>query len=453
MLTPCTAVERSVQQHLVVSQSSTIYVACSGGRDSMALLAACHHLKLPITVIHINHQLQAPSVDWQRLVEAFCAERQIACVSLTLDWAVQEIDASHVNEQLARQARYQAIAQHVEDHAVIALAHHADDQAETMLLNLCQGTGVDGLVGMQPLALQQEFGKPLWLWRPLLAVSRDDITQFVHQQHIPYVDDPTNLGDANRRAWLRQAITPQLKQAFPALLDNLNRTAQNLADAKAILTAQSETDLQCCQLDSGWTAYQQRIDITAWQRLGQPRAMAVLRKWLKGTEKFPPSRQFVEQVYRLATQTNTDQQAILQWQGIHIRRYQQVLYRLDNDYLTINKGLSETSAVWSRLQNQLPEIIPRHADKPVDLTAFTIRRVLPNERFERLGNDYHEPFKKLCQRQHIPSWERDWAWVLILPNQPDVPLVLLLPSLSIWLAGAKGLGVDGSAPCPLRLLP
>lgn len=398
---------------------SIIYLACSGGRDSMALLHICYQLQLPIHVIHINHNLQKPSDDWQKLVENFCTTRQIPINSVKIDWQKFNIhNKTTVNEQLARQVRYQSICQIVENNAIIALAHHADDQTETILMNLCQGTGVSGLAGMQALSQQQEFGQTLNLWRPLLTVSRDEISQFVLENHIPYVDDPTNIGENNRRAWLRQHIIPNLKQQFSGLLHNIARTGENMADIKKIVAYQAEQDLKHCQIQQNWTIYQQQLSIKLLKQLPKERCFAVLRLWITGDEKFSPNRQLIEQVFHLIQQKNPEQQTLIQWQGFHIRRYQDNLYLFDKYFSQYCLNFHDKNFVFEFVQLQFSQKIT------------SIRRILPAEKFQRQDKDFHEPFKKICQRLYIPTWERALAWVVL---QYEKPLAIWLPSQIIVL--------------------
>ncbi|EBL5661089.1 tRNA lysidine(34) synthetase TilS, partial [Salmonella enterica subsp. enterica serovar Enteritidis] len=245
------------------------------------------------------------------------------------------------NEQQARTARYHAIIQIAGENAIVALAHHANDQVETLLMNLCQGTGLAGLTGMTAFGVQHEFGKPIWLWRPLLGVTRDEISDFVAAQHIPFVDDPTNFGVANQRAFLRNQILPLLDERFHKVVQNITRTQQNLTEAQRIVDDQCQQDLALCQRSNSWTSHQQCLHIPNLKSLSQARRFNLLHHWVKGSQKFAPTRQLIVQIEQLLQLAQTDQQAILQWQGIEIRKYRDTLYRLDADYVKAIHGKSD----------------------------------------------------------------------------------------------------------------
>ena len=433
------------QPHL----TKTIYIACSGGRDSMALLVACQKLQLPIHVIHVNHQLQQVSDQWQQLVETYCQTHAIDCDSVCIDWQAQQIQnatSDTINEQQARTARYQAMIDIAGENAVIALAHHANDQAETLLMNLCQGTGLSGLTGMAAFGRQQEFGQAVWLWRPLLTVTRDEISEFVEQQGVPYVDDPTNSGMDNQRAFLRNQILPLLNGRFNKVAQNITRTQRNLAEAQSIVEEQYRNDLALCQLPSGWTPYQQRLKVTCLTALDVARRFNLLHQWVKGAQKFAPSRQFIEQIEQLLQSSQPDQQAILQWQGIEIRKYRHVLYRLAPAYVNAIHSQSASSAV---SVNFLPNFG----------LSLAVRPVLPNELFQLLPQPFHQSFKKICQRFELPSWERQFAKVVVIDleknnltqSQQQARLALLLPNGSFWLTDACKVELPTDAPCPWQL--
>ena len=478
------AIEQSYQTHINPhpKAATKIYIACSGGRDSMALLFACQQLQLPIHVIHINHKLQKVSDDWQQLVEGYCHKHHIGYDSVCIDWQSQQVYAAdstisqeqqvneqqvskqqaneqQVNEQQARTARYHAIIQIAGENAIVALAHHANDQVETLLMNLCQGTGLAGLTGMTAFAVQHEFGKPIWLWRPLLGVTRDEISDFVAAQHIPYVDDPTNFGMANQRAFLRNQILPLLGERFHKVVQNITRTQQNLTEAHHIVEEQYQQDLALCQWSNGWTIHRQCLHIPNLKSLSQARRFNLLHHWVKGSQKFAPTRQLIVQIEQLLQSAQTDQQAILQWQGIEIRKYRDTLYRLDTDYVKAIHGKSD-----NRVLANLAADVGLSEELSVGLSlelALASRAVLPNESFQLLSQSFHQSFKKICQRFDIPSWERQFAKVVILDDNNENVLTasqtpkrfaLLLPNISVWLADAGELNLATQAPCPWHLV-
>lgn len=464
------AIKQSYQTHINThSKAATkIYIACSGGRDSMALLFACQQLQLPIHVIHINHKLQKISDDWQQLVEGYCHKHHIDYDSVCIDWQSQQVygadstisqeqqvGTQQVNEQQARTARYHAIMQIAGENAIVALAHHANDQVETLLINVCQGTGLAGLTGMTAFGVQHEFGKPIWLWRPLLGVTRDEISDFVAAQPIPYVDDPTNFGVANQRAFLRNQILPLLDERFHKVVQNITRTQQNLTEAQRIVEEQYQQDLALCQWSNGWTSHQQCLHIPNLTSLSQARRFNLLHRWVKGSQKFAPTRQLIVQIEQLLQAVQTDQQAILQWQGIEIRKYRDTLYRLDADYVKAIHSKSD-----NRVLANLTADVGLSEELSLELVLAS-RAVLPNESFQLLSQSFHQSFKKLCQRFDIPSWERQFAKVVIMNvNKEKAPIVsqtpsrfaLLLPNTSVWLADASELNLATQAPCPWQLV-
>ena len=433
------SVQRSYQQIIAPIQPQTLYIACSGGRDSMALLFACHQLQLPIQVIHINHRIQAISDSWQQLVEQFCQQRHIPFHSVALTW---DKPLSSINEQDARQARYQAMLSITGANAIIATAHHANDQVETLLLNLCQGTGINGLVGMNEFSEQQEFGEPVWLWRPLLNVSREQISDFVQTHHLPYVDDPTNtmatIDSGNQRAFLREYVMPLLVTRFDNVIGNMRRTQTNLTEAREIINEQMVQDLAHCQIGED-DDYQQRLSITQLQALSAARRYQLLHHWVKGLQKFAPARQIIEQIDALILSINPEQQAIIGWQGYQVRRYRNTLYRLSPSYVVLlhdSTNFNPLLLKTPKLPPSYPQVLPdSYLPDNYLPDNYQVRRLQANEKLQRWGYRYHEPFKKICQRLGVPSWERPLARVVV-DSDTQRDMALLLPSHWLWLAAA-----------------
>ena len=229
-------------------------VALSGGADSTALLCACA-ARWPgqVRAVHVHHGLQAAADGF----EAHC--RQL-CAQLDVPLAVCHVDAraaaGQSPEDAARRARYAALTDAVRrnwpDAKAIALAQHADDQVETLLIALSRGAGLPGLSAM-PAHWQR--GGVQW-HRPLLRVAGVDVRQWLMAQGQPWVEDPSNSDLQYTRNRIRAEVLPALAQALPACRDTFARSAAHAAQAQALLDELAAEELE---------------------RLGLPLAIAPLR--------------------------------------------------------------------------------------------------------------------------------------------------------------------------------
>jgi tRNA(Ile)-lysidine synthase len=204
-----------------------IVVALSGGRDSMVLLDALMSLAgewpMALSAAHVHHGLSAHADAWAEFCAGACAARN---VPLTVHRVRIARAGGESLEAAARAARYAALA--ALDADLIALAHHADDQAETMLLQLLRGAGPPGLAAM-PLSRSPAAGPELF--RPLLAVPRSTIDAYARARVLAFVDDESNVNTGVKRNFIRHEIAPRLKAAFPGYPATLLRAAAHQADA------------------------------------------------------------------------------------------------------------------------------------------------------------------------------------------------------------------------------
>lgn len=314
-----------------------IWLACSGGRDSLALAALCvqlyRHGKLPFLpqLLHVNHHLQAASGAWAQHVANWAKAQNIPC-------RILQAQVNGRDEQAARQARYDAMRRQLNQDDVLLLAHHADDQAETVLMRLIQGAGVNGLSGMQPWRIQTQGTHRIVLWRPWLTIKRATISAYTQRLKLPYIDDPTNDAGDNVRSGLRRDIMPILASYNSNVIDNIARSAQLLSAAQLIIHAQASEDLQHTEVASLQLPPAQRVlNIDKLQKLPIYRQRQLLHHWLGQDEPLPTAKQLVDDVLSLSQRDDNDHQTALFWQGrkqsYTVRRYRQQLYRLSSDWL------------------------------------------------------------------------------------------------------------------------
>jgi tRNA(Ile)-lysidine synthase len=287
----------SLDQAIAVFEPNLpLVIGYSGGADSTALLLACVQ-KWPgqVSAIHIHHGLQTAADDFAAHCEAFCKR-------INVPLAVKKVDAKHElgesPEAAARNARYSAFSsinmpvagvfiaskaiKKIANIGNIALAQHADDQVETMLLALSRGAGLPGLAAM-PAAWQRDG---IQYYRPLLQVSASEIRRWLAVQTefgengAPFVEDPTNTDESFTRNRIRAKLLPALDAAFPQFRDTFARSSAHAAQAQELLNEVALDDFQ----KTG-----NPPNIKQLQQLSDARMGNVLRFWLKTNHQTTPS--------------------------------------------------------------------------------------------------------------------------------------------------------------------
>lgn len=263
-------------------------VALSGGADSVALLLACVE-KWPgqVRAIHVNHGLQSAANAFEDHCRALCAQ-------LGVPLSIQRVDASkqvgQSPEDAARQARYKAFsaAARIEyaQAAInsIAIAQHANDQLETVLLALSRGAGLAGL-GAMPMHWQRDG---MQYHRPFLRVSGAAIRTWLASKAVPFVEDPTNGDLRFTRNRIRAQISPAVLAAFPQSLDTFARSAAHAAQAQELLDELALQDLAALSCDGDGDG-DGEPQIKPLQALSRNRQSNVLRFWLKSRHATIPS--------------------------------------------------------------------------------------------------------------------------------------------------------------------
>ncbi len=282
-----------------------LLVAYSGGADSTALLLACFE-RWPgqVSAAHVHHGLQ-PAAD------GFLSHCQQFCSGLGIALEVARVDARHgageSPEDMARRARYRslcALAAGDSDSAPardIALAQHADDQAETVLLALTRGAGLAGLSAM-PARWQRRSGERLiTLHRPLLQVSAANIRAWLSGRDVAFIEDPSNSNQDLTRNRIRAQLLPSLAASFPAYLDTFGRSARHAAQAQELLREVAAQDLALLGLP---------LPIAALRGLSRPRQANLLRHWLQHEHGAAASAAQLEELLRQLQACRTAGQGI-----------------------------------------------------------------------------------------------------------------------------------------------
>jgi tRNA(Ile)-lysidine synthase len=381
------------------------WLAYSGGCDSHVLLHAAVRLRqdghLPaVHAVHVDHGLQAASAAWAQHCAAVCAELAIPFTLLRVDARAERGESP---EAAARHARYHAIAALMEEGDCLLTAHHQDDQAETLLLQLLRGGGPHGLAGMPALSL---FGAGLHA-RPLLAFARDDLRQYAQQHSLQWIEDPSNVDQGFDRNYLRNEVMPLLRERWPAVGRVLARGAVHQAEAAQLLDGLAAQDLRLCQDEDN------SLRITVLTSLNEVRQRNVLRYWLKHLGFDLPDSVRLAHLQQQVLHAAPDRSPMVYWPGVTVRRYRDRLYALP----PLSVVDSQMVLPWDMQQ-------PLRLSEDVTLIAVTtygdgvkaslcqhhpvtVRYRQGGEECQPAPRAATRPLKKMLQEIGVPPWERD----------------------------------------------
>lgn len=232
---------KTIVENNLIKKGETIGVAVSGGQDSMALLhylaSLQSELDFEIVAIHVDHSLRETSAQDALFVINYCKKNHIRAYKFKVDVKKLAEENGSSIETAAREARYgvfqSLVARGIVDK--VALAHHAQDQAETILLHLFRGAGISGARGM-------EIEKQKIYIRPMLSVGKEEIIRYVTDNEIPFVEDETNSMDTFQRNFIRNKILPLVTSRFPGAISALNSFAQACKEDDDYINSQVVTD-------------------------------------------------------------------------------------------------------------------------------------------------------------------------------------------------------------------
>lgn len=260
-------------------------VALSGGADSVALLSLLSGTG-NVSAVHVHHGIRAGEADRDAdFCRALCAELGVALTVLHIDAPALSRELGVSLETAARDGRYAAITAYLEENGIplLVTAHHADDQLETLLLNLLRGSGLSGLCGIpvcRPLA------EGIFVARPMLTLTREEILAYLSEQGLDFVTDSTNAERCCTRNRLRLDVIPLLRELYPAGARSAARAALSLREDEALLEQLADEFFE--RFDDG-------LPISELAALPRPIFARVLRRLLPE----PPERVHIDAVFEL----------------------------------------------------------------------------------------------------------------------------------------------------------
>ncbi|MBU3607127.1 tRNA lysidine(34) synthetase TilS [Polynucleobacter nymphae] len=378
-----------------------IAVALSGGLDSVVLLdtvckAQAKNQQSQIYAFHIHHGLQKQADDWLIFCEKLAKKHKIH-----FDFRLLHLTGNQEQGNLearARAGRYEALTDLCTEYGIddLLLAHHQNDQAETVLLQLLRGAGVAGTAGMpSSRELKIKDGK-ITLWRPLLNQSKKELEAYAKGHKLKWIEDPSNQDSKYRRNAIRKTIIPALEKLQPETIANLARSAGLLGEAQTLLDRLAMQDAKTIFIKDG-IQLKQLLELA---KKDLPAANNVLRYWLKMSELTMPSQERLAAWWRDLNTVKAgaqlewahDEKSIRLWRGI-----------LQIEELKLGEWIFKTIPSASKTPG-LPSQWFKEAQKK---GLITQKDRSGSEKIQIKANTPRKTLKNLFQEGDIPPWQRN----------------------------------------------
>jgi tRNA(Ile)-lysidine synthase len=400
-------------------------IAYSGGLDSTVLLHLAAQTGRKLHAFHIHHGLSPNADAW----EAHC---RAECERLGISFASRRVTLSDRSEASARKARYAALGALCREHGVHLLltAHHLDDQAETILLQLLRGAGPAGLSGMDAANRAPTLlGTPdVLLARPLLQASRAELEAYVRDHGIAHIEDESNTDTRYARNALRHEVMPRLAQAFPGYQERFARSARHAQAAQRLLTEQAADDLRACLAcaDGPGAGSDPRasLDLARLRILSPERSANLLRHWFTERGIRLPSASWLAEMQEQALTARDDANLKVTHPDCEVRRHR------DRLYLVPRKPEAEEGQRHFRWNGETSIDFPEYGGTlhfdlaPLGLDPDWLRQQMltielrkGGEKLKPARNRPTRTLKQHYQTLGIPAWERERLPMVGIPGQ------------------------------------
>jgi len=386
-------------------------VALSGGVDSIVILHALSQLKtklkLKLNAIHIHHDLSPNADDWL----TFCYnECQKLSITIKSDKINIKQDLSMGIEAAARKSRYQALE--IYRKGILVLGHHQNDQAETLLLQLFRGSGLNGLAAM-PTFDQERF-----IWRPLLRINREIIEDYAKENNLNFIEDESNNNLHFDRNFLRKEILPLIKSRYPDIINTISRSSENIAEGLNLHKAIAKEDANLY-----FSKNKERLSLTMLKLLEKERVVNLIRWWLDVNKQLMPSKKTMSELYRQIKDVKKD--ALLNIdisELISIKAYRDELFLVEKKIKIDPYELIWRGEEVVELPGSSKLIFKRAVGAGFSLSkigskTLTIQNRNGGESFKPKNNQPTRTLKYLLQTSNIPPWKRQLMPLVFSENE------------------------------------
>lgn len=406
--------------------ASCVWVALSGGLDSVFLLhlvSRCLGSDRAIAAIHVNHQLQSNAKETERFCRSQCKSLAIPLTvrRVTVEASATEESTTGGVEEAARRARYDVFESILEPGQLLLMAHHGDDQAETVLFRLLRGSGVAGLAGM-PSSRALGQGE---LHRPLLAFRRQQIQDWAQQAGLMWVEDPSNTDLKYDRNFLRHSVMPLLKSRWPSLIKRLGHSAAACHDQGEL--AASLAQIHYASVAGG----EGRLRVTQMLGLSLAEQKNLVHWWVTRSGYRYPAVANWQQVLGELLLSAADREPEFRGEGFSLRRFHGWIYLVPDQPgdLPVPQSLAPGHPVQVGAWRFTLSATATSGNVPPPIRISTRQG---GERIRTRPDGPSKPLKKWLQEQKVPPWERARI-PLVFEGQEDGEELVAVGDL--WLSG------------------
>ncbi len=386
-----------------IADAPQILVGLSGGIDSVLLLELLSQQidSKRIQAVHINHGLSDNADQWQQFTQNYCRQLGVEFYAEK----IQLVVTGEGIEAAAREARYAVFEKRLKQNGLLFLAHHADDQVETVFYRLLRGSGSKGLAGIpesRPLGMGQ-------LIRPLLAYSKQAIQREAVERDLNWIEDESNLDDRFDRNYIRNQVIPVIAKRWPdypqtimhsaGLSDQANQLSKDLA-------LEDLANLDELNERAGWS-----ISIEALTNLSTLRQRNFLRYWSEIQDLSAPSSKIINEILSSVVGARQDASPEIVWQSQCWARFQNRLYLLNHS----NQQVPQDFPISWNMQNcllladgsQISAESSKDKGLLVAVESLEVRYRQGGERCKPEGRGHSNSLKKLLLEYQLPPWLRD----------------------------------------------
>jgi tRNA(Ile)-lysidine synthase len=402
-----------------LSPKTKFLIAYSGGMDSHVLLHSMHllakqHPNWQIRAAHIHHGLSTNANQWLDHCQTVCKNLHIELITKFAN-VKEQLQPKMSLEELARKLRYELLAEILHSDECLLTAQHADDQTETVLMQLFRGAGPKGLSAMPEIKVFAHSQ----LLRPFLPFTRNMLRQYAITEQLNWIEDESNENICHDRNFIRHSLMPIIKERWPGILTTVSRAAKNCSKAVTLLKELATDDYENIK-----GVVVNTISITKLLQIDILRQENVLRYWLQLLNLPIPSSKKIAEIINTVCKARIDGNPKVNWANVAVHRFKDDLYAFENtNFPNIEsfaipwnlQGLAKLPQNLGSIDKTLLERANIKVDESLGDITFCSRKYANSYKVKNRQGTHQ--LRKLFQEWQIPPWLRDRTILVTQQNE------------------------------------